>query len=259
MLCSWAFHILTVMQMINNSPTSALGGMAPTKALFGTLPSNMNLPAMDDIAPLLGFTTSADANDADLDSPTTPATRKGSAPQPKRRRTLPAPVLSSDSEQEASEEAALAEPALQIATTASPLGRSTRSGAGRWLSQLVAADLLADDEGEVPTRALPQRVSALRSPSGKRRAGTSLLDELAAIAAECDASGGCVNCVVQLAELCGTPWQFGCLRHVGAPNLAGCITPLHFFPAADGLDDNSDAAGTSAEAQAAGECDRCLS
>ena len=190
MLCSWAFHILTVMQMINNSPTSALGGMAPTKALFGTLPSNMNLPAMDDIAPLLGFTTSADANDADLDSPTTPATRKGSAPQPKRRRTLPAPVLSSDSEQEASEEAALAEPALQIATTASPLGRSTRSGAGRWLSQLVAADLLADDEGEMPTRALPQRVSAMRSPSGKRRAGASLLDELAAIAAECDASGG---------------------------------------------------------------------
>jgi len=204
LLCSWAFHILTVMQMINNSPTSALGGMAPTKALFGTLPSNMNLPAMDDIAPLLGFTTSADANDADLDSPAAPATRKGSAPQPKRRRTLPAaPVLSSDSEQEASEqaseEAALAEPTLQIAATASPLGRSTRSGAGRWLSQLVAADLLADDEGEVPTRALPQRVSALRSPSGKRRAGTSLLDELAAIAAECDASGGCVNCAAQLA------------------------------------------------------------
>ncbi|PSC75938.1 acetyl-synthetase [Micractinium conductrix] len=49
-LFDWAFHVLTVMQMVNNSPTSALGGMAPTKALFGTLPSNMNLPLLDDIA-----------------------------------------------------------------------------------------------------------------------------------------------------------------------------------------------------------------
>ena len=71
------------MQMVNNSPTSALGGMAPTKALFGTLPSNMNLPLLDDIVRLLGFTSSAEANDAD--TPPAPATRKGSAAQPKRR------------------------------------------------------------------------------------------------------------------------------------------------------------------------------
>ena len=63
------------MQMVNNSPTSALGGMAPTKALFGTLPSNMNLPLLDDIVRLLGFTSSAEANDAD--TPPAPATRKG--------------------------------------------------------------------------------------------------------------------------------------------------------------------------------------
>ncbi|PSC74552.1 UDP-3-O-[3-hydroxymyristoyl] N-acetylglucosamine deacetylase 2 [Micractinium conductrix] len=82
-LFDWAFHVLTVMQMVNNSPTSALGGMAPTKALFGTLPSNMNLPLLDDIVRLLGFTSSAEANDAD--TPPAPATRKGSAAQPKRR------------------------------------------------------------------------------------------------------------------------------------------------------------------------------
>ena len=188
-LCSWAFHVLTVMQMVNNSPTSALGGMAPTKALFGTLPSNMNLPLLDDIVRLLGFTSSAEANDAD--TPPAPATRKGSAAQPKRRRTLSELVLPSDSEDEASDDAALDEATLQIAATASPLGRrSTRTNAGGRLSQLVADELL-DEAGEVPTRALPQRATAMRSPSGKRRAATSLLDQLAAIAAECGAAGEC--------------------------------------------------------------------
>ena len=125
------------MQMVNNSPTSALGGMAPTKALFGTLPSNMNLPLLDDIVRLLGFTSSAEANDAD--TPPAPATRKGSAAQPKRRRTLSELVLPSDSEDEASDDAALDEATLQIAATASPLGRrSTRTNAGGRLSQLVA-------------------------------------------------------------------------------------------------------------------------
>ncbi|PSC67416.1 KRAB-A domain-containing 2-like isoform A [Micractinium conductrix] len=186
-LFDWAFHVLTVMQMVNNSPTSALGGMAPTKALFGTLPSNMNLPLLDDIVRLLGFTSSAEANDAD--TPPAPATRKGSAAQPKRRRTLSELVLPSDSEDEASDDAALDEATLQIAATASPLGRrSTRTNAGGRLSQLVADELL-DEAGEVPTRALPQRATAMRSPSGKRRAATSLLDQLAAIAAECDAAG----------------------------------------------------------------------
>ncbi|PSC70085.1 KRAB-A domain-containing 2-like [Micractinium conductrix] len=185
-LFDWAFHVLTVMQMVNNSPTSALGGMAPTKALFGTLPSNMNLPLLDDIVRLLGFTSSAEANDAD--TPPAPATRKGSAAQPKRRRTLSELVLPSDSEDEASDDAALDEATLQIAATASPLGRrSTRTNAGGRLSQLVADELL-DEAGEVPTRALPQRATAMRSPSGKRRAATSLLDQLAAIAAECDAA-----------------------------------------------------------------------
>ena len=177
------------MQMVNNSPTSALGGMAPTKALFGTLPSNMNLPLLDDIVRLLGFTSSAEANDAD--TPPAPATRKGSAAQPKRRRTLSELVMPSDSEDEASDDAALDEATLQIAATASPLGRrSTRTNAGGRLSQLVADELL-DEAGEVPTRALPQRATAMRSPSGKRRAATSLLDQLAAIAAECDAAGEC--------------------------------------------------------------------
>ncbi|PSC70172.1 Protease [Micractinium conductrix] len=204
----WAFHVLTVMQMVNNSPTSALGGMAPTKALFGTLPSNMNLPLLDDIVRLLGFTSSAEANDAD--TPPAPATRKGSAAQPKRRRTLSELVLPSDSEDEASDDAALDEATLQIAATASPLGRrSTRTNAGGRLSQLVADELL-DEAGEVPTRALPQRATAMRSPSGKRRAATSLLDQLAAIAAECDAAD----------EL-------------------------------DKVDDSSDGAGTSADAEAA--------
>ncbi|PSC75634.1 hypothetical protein C2E20_1435 [Micractinium conductrix] len=197
-----------VMQMVNNSPTSALGGMAPTKALFGTLPSNMNLPLLDDIVRLLGFTSSAEANDAD--TPPAPATRKGSAAQPKRRRTLSELVLPSDSEDEASDDAALDEATLQIAATASPLGRrSTRTNAGGRLSQLVADELL-DEAGEVPTRALPQRATAMRSPSGKRRAATSLLDQLAAIAAECDAAD----------EL-------------------------------DKVDDSSDGAGTSADAEAA--------
>ncbi|PSC76011.1 helicase-like transcription factor isoform B [Micractinium conductrix] len=196
------------MQMVNNSPTSALGGMAPTKALFGTLPSNMNLPLLDDIVRLLGFTSSAEANDAD--TPPAPATRKGSAAQPKRRRTLSELVLPSDSEDEASDDAALDEATLQIAATASPLGRrSTRTNAGGRLSQLVADELL-DEAGEVPTRALPQRATAMRSPSGKRRAATSLLDQLAAIAAECDAAD----------EL-------------------------------DKVDDSSDGAGTSADAEAA--------
>ncbi|PSC70953.1 transcription factor MYB44-like isoform B [Micractinium conductrix] len=207
-LFDWAFHVLTVMQMVNNSPTSALGGMAPTKALFGTLPSNMNLPLLDDIVRLLGFTSSAEANDAD--TPPAPATRKGSAAQPKRRRTLSELVLPSDSEDEASDDAALDEATLQIAATASPLGRrSTRTNAGGRLSQLVADELL-DEAGEVPTRALPQRATAMRSPSGKRRAATSLLDQLAAIAAECDAAD----------EL-------------------------------DKVDDSSDGAGTSADAEAA--------
>ncbi|PSC69343.1 26S protease regulatory subunit 8-like protein A [Micractinium conductrix] len=207
-IMSWAFHVLTVMQMVNNSPTSALGGMAPTKALFGTLPSNMNLPLLDDIVRLLGFTSSAEANDAD--TPPAPATRKGSAAQPKRRRTLSELVLPSDSEDEASDDAALDEATLQIAATASPLGRrSTRTNAGGRLSQLVADELL-DEAGEVPTRALPQRATAMRSPSGKRRAATSLLDQLAAIAAECDAAD----------EL-------------------------------DKVDDSSDGAGTSADAEAA--------
>ncbi|PSC75049.1 transmembrane 208-like [Micractinium conductrix] len=186
----------------------ALGGMAPTKALFGTLPSNMNLPLLDDIVRLLGFTSSAEANDAD--TPPAPATRKGSAAQPKRRRTLSELVLPSDSEDEASDDAALDEATLQIAATASPLGRrSTRTNAGGRLSQLVADELL-DEAGEVPTRALPQRATAMRSPSGKRRAATSLLDQLAAIAAECDAAD----------EL-------------------------------DKVDDSSDGAGTSADAEAA--------
>ncbi|PSC68576.1 KRAB-A domain-containing 2-like [Micractinium conductrix] len=207
-LFDWAFHVLTVMQMVNNSPTSALGGMAPTKALFGTLPSNMNLPLLDDIVRLLGFTSSAEANDAG--TPPAPATRKGSAAQPKRRRTLSELVLPSDSEDEASDDAALDEATLQIAATASPLGRrSTRTNAGGRLSQLVADELL-DEAGEVPTRALPQRATAMRSPSGKRRAATSLLDQLAAIAAECDAAD----------EL-------------------------------DKVDDSSDGAGTSADAEAA--------
>ncbi|PSC75698.1 KRAB-A domain-containing 2-like isoform A [Micractinium conductrix] len=207
-LFDWAFHVLTVMQMVNNSPTSALGGMAPTKALFGTLPSNMNLPLLDDIVRLLGFTSSAEANDAD--TPPAPATRKGSAAQPKRRRTLSELVLPSDSEDEASDDAVLDEATLQIAATASPLGRrSTRTNAGGRLSQLVADELL-DEAGEVPTRALPQRATAMRSPSGKRRAATSLLDQLAAIAAECDAAD----------EL-------------------------------DKVDDSSDGAGTSADAEAA--------
>ncbi|PSC70961.1 SCAN domain-containing 3-like isoform A [Micractinium conductrix] len=207
-LFDWAFHVLTVMQMVNNSPTSALGGMAPTKALFGTLPSNMNLPLLDDIVRLLGFTSSAEANDAD--TPPAPATRKGSAAQPKRRRTLSELVLPSDSEDEASDDAALDEATLQFAATASPLGRrSTRTNAGGRLSQLVADELL-DEAGEVPTRALPQRATAMRSPSGKRRAATSLLDQLAAIAAECDAAD----------EL-------------------------------DKVDDSSDGAGTSADAEAA--------
>ncbi|PSC67025.1 Kinesin KIF3A, partial [Micractinium conductrix] len=207
-LFDWAFHVLTVMQMVNNSPTSALGGMAPTKALFGTLPSNMNLPLLDDIVRLLGFTSSAEANDAD--TPPAPATRKGSAAQPKCRRTLSELVLPSDSEDEASDDAALDEATLQIAATASPLGRrSTRTNAGGRLSQLVADELL-DEAGEVPTRALPQRATAMRSPSGKRRAATSLLDQLAAIAAECDAAD----------EL-------------------------------DKVDDSSDGAGTSADAEAA--------
>ncbi|PSC73817.1 KRAB-A domain-containing 2-like [Micractinium conductrix] len=207
-LFDWAFHVLTVMQMVNNSPTSALGDMAPTKALFGTLPSNMNLPLLDDIVRLLGFTSSAEANDAD--TPPAPATRKGSAAQPKRRRTLSELVLPSDSEDEASDDAALDEATLQIAATASPLGRrSTRTNAGGRLSQLVADELL-DEAGEVPTRALPQRATAMRSPSGKRRAATSLLDQLAAIAAECDAAD----------EL-------------------------------DKVDDSSDGAGTSADAEAA--------
>ncbi|PSC70012.1 leucine-rich repeat family [Micractinium conductrix] len=185
-LFDWAFHVLTVMQMVNNSPTSALGGMVPTKALFGTLSSNMNLPLLDDIVRLLGFTSSAEANDAD--TPPAPATRKGSAAQPKRSRTLSELVLPSDSEDEASDDAALDEATLQIAATASPLGRrSTRTNAGGRLSQLVADELL-DEAGEVPTRALPQRATAMRSPSGKRRAATSLLDQLAAIAAECDAA-----------------------------------------------------------------------
>ncbi|PSC74026.1 KRAB-A domain-containing 2-like [Micractinium conductrix] len=207
-LFDWAFHVLTVMQMVNNSPTSALGGMAPTKALFGTLPSNMNLPLLDDIVRLLGFTSSAEANDAD--TPPAPATRKGSAAQPKRRRTLSELVLPSDSEDEASDDAALDEATLQIAATASPLGRrSTRTHAGGRLSQLVADELL-DEAGEVPTSALPQRATAMRSPSGKRRAATSLLNQLAAIAAECDAAE----------EL-------------------------------DKVDDSSDGAGTSADAEAA--------
>ncbi|PSC69941.1 histone deacetylase [Micractinium conductrix] len=180
----------------------------PTKALFGTLPSNMNLPLLDDIVRLLGFTSSAEANDAD--TPPAPATRKGSAAQPKRRRTLSELVLPSDSEDEASDDAALDEATLQIAATASPLGRrSTRTNAGGRLSQLVADELL-DEAGEVPTRALPQRATAMRSPSGKRRAATSLLDQLAAIAAECDAAD----------EL-------------------------------DKVDDSSDGAGTSADAEAA--------
>ncbi|PSC73629.1 Transposon Ty3-I Gag-Pol poly [Micractinium conductrix] len=151
---------------------------------------------------------SAEANDAD--TPPAPATRKGSAAQPKRRRTLSELVLPSDSEDEASDDAALDEATLQIAATASPLGRrSTRTNAGGRLSQLVADELL-DEAGEVPTRALPQRATAMRSPSGKRRAATSLLDQLAAIAAECDAAD----------EL-------------------------------DKVDDSSDGAGTSADAEAA--------
>ena len=251
-LCSWAFHVLTVMQMVNNSPTSALGGMAPTKALFGTLPSNMNLPLLDDIVRLLGFTSSAEANDAD--TPPAPATRKGSAAQPKRRRTLSELVLPSHSEDEASDDAALDEATLQIAATASPLGRrSTRTNAGGRLSQLVADELL-DEAGEVPTRALPQRATAMRSPSGKRRAATSLLDQLAAIAAECDAAGECGSDVGSGGQTIrwGPACKWGRMKQWLLPHERSY---LHAADELDKVDDSSDGAGTSADAEAAGESD----
>ena len=240
------------MQMVNNSPTSALGGMAPTKALFGTLPSNMNLPLLDDIVRLLGFTSSAEANDAD--TPPAPATRKGSAAQPKRRRTLSELVLPSDSEDEASDDAALDEATLQIAATASPLGRrSTRTNAGGRLSQLVADELL-DEAGEVPTRALPQRATAMRSPSGKRRAATSLLDQLAAIAAECDAAGECGSDVGSGGQTIrwGPACKWGRMKQWLLPHERSY---LHAADELDKVDDSSDGAGTSADAEAAGESD----
>ena len=47
--------MLDVQDIVNNSPTSALGGMTPSQALYGTLPANVTRPPTEALVELLGF------------------------------------------------------------------------------------------------------------------------------------------------------------------------------------------------------------
>lgn len=226
-LCSWPYLLKIVQQMVNNAPTSALGGMAPTKALFGTLPANMNLPSMDSMVDLLGFTNSAQA--ADADAALAPATqRRSSAPQPKRRRTQLAATAASDSDDDCQLDAQGTALAQGPADSASPAARrSARSNAGGLLGLLLAEE----HQGEVAeehTRPLPQRAAALNSPVGKRRREAGLLQQLADIAAEHeDAAAPCSEEEAEIAG--GEGWQRRAAHvgRVGGACALQCPTGMH--------------------------------
>lgn len=48
--------MLHVQRMLNNAPTSALGGMSRSQALYGAPDQTTQLPSVDTIIALLGFT-----------------------------------------------------------------------------------------------------------------------------------------------------------------------------------------------------------
>jgi hypothetical protein len=178
--------------MVNSSPTSALGGMSPTEALFGTKPAVANRPSVDKIVQLLGLSSSAEATGAPIfTSSLAPAThRRSSAPPRKRQRTQPPTAAASDSDDECVDAAHLdaAQAALEFADSASPpTRRSARSNAGGRLELLLAEEQLGE-AAEADMRALPQRAAAVNSPAGKRRQQAGLLQQLAEIASEHEAA-----------------------------------------------------------------------
>lgn len=53
---SWANQVLHVQKMLNNAPSTALGGMTRSEALFGAPDQTEKLPSAEAIINLLGFT-----------------------------------------------------------------------------------------------------------------------------------------------------------------------------------------------------------
>ena len=53
---SWANQVLHVQKMLNNAPSTALGGMTRSEALFGAPDQTEKLPSAETIIKLLGFT-----------------------------------------------------------------------------------------------------------------------------------------------------------------------------------------------------------
>lgn len=56
LLCSWAYQVLHVQRMVNDAPTTALGGMTRSESLFGAPSTTEKLPKAEEIIKLLGFT-----------------------------------------------------------------------------------------------------------------------------------------------------------------------------------------------------------
>ena len=53
---SWGYQVRHVQRMVNDAPTTALGGMARSESLFGAPSMTAKLPSAETIIKLLGFT-----------------------------------------------------------------------------------------------------------------------------------------------------------------------------------------------------------
>lgn len=125
-------------------------------------------------------------------STATPATQAGpgrskrAAASNRKRSAAEAQLELSDEEDE--EEAALSDSEPEAAAAAAPADdapsaqRSRRSTAGNRLQAVLAVERAPTDDGAGPSRALPARQAAVRSPAGRRRGADSLLEALAELA-----------------------------------------------------------------------------
>lgn len=91
------------------------------------------------------------------------------------------------------EEEALIVEAAQPSQAALPTRHTSRRTAGSRMAAILAEEA-ADEEAVAPSRALPQREAAMRSPTGKRRRLTSqlALQQLAAAAEQVEAETAAV-------------------------------------------------------------------
>lgn len=55
-LRSWAYQVLHVQRMVNDQPSTALGGMTRSEALYGAPTMCAKLPTAQTLIDLLGFT-----------------------------------------------------------------------------------------------------------------------------------------------------------------------------------------------------------